>query len=40
MCLISGKHVDDFHAIDFMGLIPILIKRIQELNKKKKFIRV
>ena len=31
---ISGKHVDDFHSIDYQGLIPILIKSIQELNEK------
>ena len=31
---ISGKHVNDFHAIDYMGLIPILIKSIQELTEK------
>ena len=28
---ISGKHVQDYHAIDYNGLIPILIKGIQEL---------
>ena len=31
---ISGKHVDDFHSIDNQGLIPILVKSIQELNEK------
>ena len=31
---ISGKHVDDFHTIDYQALIPILIKSIQELNEK------
>ena len=31
---ISGKHVNDFHAIDYMGLIPILIKSIQELTER------
>ena len=31
---ISGKHVEDFHTIDYQGLIPILIKSIQELNEK------
>ena len=31
---ISGKHVDDFHSIDYQGLIPILKKSIQELNEK------
>ena len=31
---ISGKHVDDFHTIDYQALIPILIKSIQELNVK------
>ena len=31
---ISGKHVDDFHAIDYMGLIPLLIKSIQELTER------
>ena len=30
----SGKHVDDFHSIDYQGLIPILIKSIQDLNEK------
>ena len=29
---ISGKHVQGYHAIDYNGLIPILIKGIQELN--------
>ena len=29
---ISGKHTNDFHAIDYIGLIPILIKGIQELT--------
>jgi len=29
---ISGKHTNDFHAIDYIGLIPILIKGIQELS--------
>ena len=32
--MLSGKHVDDFHTIDYQGLIPILIKSIQELNEK------
>ena len=31
---ISEKHTNDFHAIDYIGLIPILIKGIQELNEK------
>ena len=31
---ISGKHVDDFNTIDYQGLIPILMKSIQELNEK------
>ena len=31
---ISGKHVQDYHAIDYNGLIPILIKGIQEFNEK------
>ena len=29
---ISGKHTNDFHAIDYIGLIPILIKGMQELT--------
>ena len=31
---ISGKHVEDFHTIDYIGLIPILIKSIQELTER------
>ena len=31
---ISGKHVNDFKSIDYIALIPILIKAIQELNEK------
>ena len=31
---ISGKHIDDLNAIDYMGLIPILIKSNQELNER------
>ena len=33
---ISGKHVDDFYAIDYLALIPLLIKSIQELNDRIK----
>ena len=36
---ISGKHVDDFHAIDYMALIPLLIKGIQELNDEIKILK-
>ena len=31
---ISGKHVDDFHTIDYQALIPILIKSTQELTER------
>ena len=31
---ISGKVVNDFNTIDYLGLIPILIKSIQELTER------
>ena len=31
---ISGKHVEDFHSIDYIELIPILIKSVQELTER------
>ena len=31
---ISGKHVQDYHAIDYNGIIPILIKGTQELTER------
>ena len=34
---INGKHVDEFHAIDYLDSIPILLEGIQELTKKKLF---
>ena len=36
---ISGKHVDNFHAIDYQALIPILIKGMQELNDEIKILK-
>ena len=32
--LISGKYVDNFMQIDYIGLISILIKGIQELTER------
>ena len=29
---ISGKHVEDFHTIDYQGLIPILIKSMMRFD--------
>ena len=36
---ISGKHVGDFNALDYMSLIPILIKGMQELNDEIKILK-
>jgi hypothetical protein len=33
---IYGKYVEDFKGIEHTGLIPIMIKGIQELNTKNK----
>ena len=35
---ISGKDVDDFHAIDYLALLPLLIESVQELNKNINFL--
>ena len=31
--------VDDFHTLEYVGLIPILIKDIQELNDEIKILK-
>ena len=36
---ILGKHIQDYHAIDYNGIIPILIKSIQELNDEIKILK-
>jgi hypothetical protein len=36
---ISGKHVDDFHTIDYQALIPILINSVKELNDEIKILK-
>ena len=33
---IYGKYVDDFKGIEHNGLLPVMIKGIQELNAKNK----
>ena len=36
---ISGKHVDDFHTIDYQAIIPILINSVKELNDEIKILK-
>ena len=36
---ISGKHVDDFHTIDYQALVPILINSVKELNDEIKILK-
>ena len=37
--MLSGKHVDDFHTIDYQALIPILINSVKELNDEIKILK-
>ena len=36
---LSGKHVIDFHTIDYQALIPILINSVKELNDEIKILK-